>query len=165
MDRLICGLVVGTATSIHLNCCLHILVRNTGACVSSTYVRTKMLHIFFTQVEGDYGGYVWTEWMHPHFGDTALHIALKWKRHRAVKALLSLRPNWTVPNEAGTTAEELVLRVYDGKDIATLKDEQEREYENDAMRAEEVAMKRWALSSTIHRCCPYIRSRDPPPPP
>ncbi|CAM9697816.1 unnamed protein product, partial [Laminaria digitata] len=94
-----------------------------------------------TQVEGDYGGYVWTEWMHPHFGDTALHIALKWKRHRAVKALLSLRPSWTVPNEAGVTAEELVLRVYGGKDIATLKDEQEREYENDVMRAEEKAMK------------------------
>lgn len=104
----------------------------------------NMLHIS-SQVEGDYGGYVWTEWMHPHFGDTALHIALKWKRHRAVKALLSLRPNWTIPNEAGATAEELVLRVYDGKDIATLKGEQEREYENDAMRAEERAMKRCEL--------------------
>ncbi|CAN0295406.1 unnamed protein product, partial [Ectocarpus sp. 6 AP-2014] len=93
-----------------------------------------------TQVEIDYGGYAWTQWMHRHFGDTALHIALKWKRHRAVKAILSLRPNWTIPNEAGVTAEQLVLRLY-GKSMARFKDEQEREYENDAMRAEEEAMR------------------------
>lgn len=106
---------------------------------------------FLRQVEGDYGGYVWTEWMHTHFGDTALHIALKWKRHRAVKALLSLRPNWAVPNETGATAEDLVPLVYGGKDIATLKGEQEREYENDAMRAEEVAMKRRVPPSSRRR--------------
>ncbi|CAN0521533.1 unnamed protein product, partial [Ectocarpus sp. 12 AP-2014] len=92
------------------------------------------------QVEIDYGGYAWTQWMHRHFGDTALHIALKWKRHRAVKAILSLRPNWTIPNEAGITAEQLVLRLY-GKSMARFKDEQEREYEDDAMRAEEEAMR------------------------
>lgn len=92
-------------------------------------------------MEIDYGGYAWTQWMHRHFGDTALHIALKWKRHRAVKALMSLRPNWTIPNEAGVTAEQLVLRLY-GKGMARFKDEQEREYENDAMRAEEEAMKK-----------------------
>lgn len=79
--------------------------------------------------------------MHGHFGDTALHIALKWKRHRAVKALLSLRPDWTVRNEAGVTAEQLVLRMY-GKGMYQFKDEQEREYENDAMRAEEEATRR-----------------------
>ena len=93
------------------------------------------------QVEIDYGGYAWTQWMHKHFGDTALHIALKWKRHRAVKALLSLRPDWTLHNEAGVTAEQLVLRIY-GKSMENIKAEQEREYENDAMRAEEEAMKR-----------------------
>lgn len=93
------------------------------------------------QVETDYGGYAWTQWMHEYFGDTALHIALKWKRHRAVKALLSLRPDWTIHNEAGITAEELVLRMY-GKDMARFKDEQEREYENAAMLAEEEAMRR-----------------------
>lgn len=98
------------------------------------------------QVETDYGGYVWTQWMHRHFGDTALHIALKWKRHRAVKALLSLRPKWTVPNEAGVTAEHLVLQIY-GKDMATFKDEQEREYEKEAMRAEDEAMRRCANSA------------------
>lgn len=90
----------------------------------------------------DYGGYTWTEWMHPYFGDTALHIALKWKRHRAVKAMLSLGPSWTIVNEAGVSAEDLVLQVY-GKHIARLKDDQEREYEADAMRAEEEAMRRW----------------------
>ena len=84
--------------------------------------------------------------MHLYFGDTALHIALKWKRHRAVKALLSLRPDWTIPNESGSTAENLTLRVY-GKDIATLKGEQEREYENDAMWDEEDAMRRCASGS------------------
>lgn len=78
--------------------------------------------------------------MHGHFGDTALHIALKWKRHRAVKALLSLRPNWTIRNEAGVTAEQLVLRTY-GKGMREFKDEQERECENDAMQAEEQAMR------------------------
>eukprot|EP00752_Nemacystus_decipiens_P010946 g9728.t1 len=93
------------------------------------------------QVEADYGGYAWTQWMHRHFGDTALHIALKWERHRAVKAVLSLRPDWTIRNEAGVTAEQLVLRIY-GKGMAQFKDEQEREYENDAMRAEEEAMRR-----------------------
>lgn len=78
--------------------------------------------------------------MHEYFGDTALHIALKWKRHRAVKAVLSLRPSWTIRNEAGTTAGELVPQVYGGKTIVTLKDEQEHEYENAAMYAEEDAM-------------------------
>lgn len=92
-------------------------------------------------MEIDYGGYTWTQWMHEHFGDTALHIALKWKRHRAVKALLSLRPDWTIRNEAGVTSEQLVLRVY-GKGMREFKDEQEREYENDAMQAEEDAMRR-----------------------
>lgn len=93
-------------------------------------------------MEIDYGGYAWTQWMHEYFGDTALHIALKWKRHRAVKALLSLRPDWTIHNEAGVTAEQLVLRMY-GKDMARFKDEQEREYENVAMLAEEEAMRRY----------------------
>lgn len=99
------------------------------------------IHHDTNQVEIDYGGYAWTQWMHGHFGDTAFHIALKWKRHRAVKAVLSLRPDWTIRNEAGVTAEQLVLRMY-GKGMAQLKDEQEREYENDAMRAEEEAMRR-----------------------
>ncbi|CAM9484500.1 unnamed protein product, partial [Ascophyllum nodosum] len=103
-----------------------------------------------TQVEGDYGGYAWTEMMHLYFGDTALHIALKWKRHRAVKALLSLRPDWTIPNESGSTAENLTLRVY-GKDIATLKGEQEREYENDAMWDEEDAMRRFEVAEQTAR--------------
>ncbi|CAM9138394.1 unnamed protein product [Scytosiphon promiscuus] len=103
-----------------------------------------------TQVEVDYGGYAWTQWMHGHFGDTALHIALKWKRHRAVKALLSLRPIWTIPNEAGVTAEQIVLRMY-GKDIAVLKDEQEREYENEAMRAEDEAMRRLMVTEKAAR--------------
>ncbi|CAM9272291.1 unnamed protein product, partial [Pylaiella littoralis] len=93
-----------------------------------------------SQVETDYGGYAWTQWMHAYFGDTALHVALKWKRHRAVKALLSLRPDWTIQNEAGVTAEQLVLRMY-GRDMGRFKDEQEREYENAAMLAEEEAMR------------------------
>lgn len=101
---------------------------------------TKMLSPY-RQVEVDYGGYAWTEWMHKHFGDTALHIALKWERHRAVKALLSLRPDWTIRNDAGITAEALVLQIY-GRDVGQLKNEQEREYENEAMRLEEEAMKR-----------------------
>lgn len=96
------------------------------------------------QVETDYGGYAWTQWMHAYFGDTALHVALKWKRHRAVKALLSLRPDWTIQNEAGVTAEQLVLRMY-GRDMGRFKDEQEREYENAAMLAEEEAMRRYVL--------------------
>lgn len=115
--------------------------------IYATYVHdvSCALLIFFLdtpiQVEIDYGGYAWTQWMHEYFGDTALHIALKWKRHRAVKALLSLRPDWTMHNEAGVTAEQLVLRMY-GKEMARFKDEQEREYENAAMLAEEEAMRR-----------------------
>lgn len=104
------------------------------------------------QVEIDYGGYAWTQWMHAYFGDTALHIALKWKRHRAVKALLSLRPDWTIRNETGVTAEQLVLRMY-GKGMAQLKDEQEREYENDAMRAEEEAMRRCVVNDLAALNC------------
>lgn len=81
--------------------------------------------------------------MHEHFGDTALHIAIKWKRHRAVKAVLSLRPNWSIANEAGDTAEVLARTLY-GKDITSLKNEQEREYETESMRLEDEAMKRCA---------------------
>ncbi|CAM9468498.1 unnamed protein product, partial [Hapterophycus canaliculatus] len=103
-----------------------------------------------TQVEIDYGGYAWTQWMHGHFGDTALHIALKWKRHQAVKALLSLRPNWTIPNEAGVTAEQIALRIY-GKDMITCKGEQEREYEHEAMRAEDEAMRRLMITEQATR--------------
>lgn len=101
----------------------------------------KMSSLAVRKVEQDYGGYAWTQWMHEFFGDTALHIALKWRRHRAVKALLSLQPNWSILNEAGVTAEDLVLQLY-GKDMTILKDEQEREYENDAMRAEDERMRR-----------------------
>ncbi len=95
--------------------------------------------------------------MHKHFGDTALHIALKWKRHRAVKAVLSLRPDWTIRNEAGVTAEQLVLQVY-GKGMGQFKDEQEREYENAAMRAEEEAMKRY--TRRVERRCFCCRHRS-----
>lgn len=94
-----------------------------------------------SQVERDYGGYAWTEWMHAYFGDTALHIAIKWKRHHAVKALLSLQPNWKIRNEAGNTAECLARELY-GKDMPTLIDEQEREYEIDTMRREDEVMRR-----------------------
>ncbi|CAN0063038.1 unnamed protein product, partial [Discosporangium mesarthrocarpum] len=93
-----------------------------------------------SQVERDYGGYVWTEWMHNHFGDTALHLAVKWKRHRAVKAILSLRPDWTLPNEAGQTAADLCYDLY-RKDMKQLKQEQEIEYENNSMQEEEDAMR------------------------
>lgn len=93
------------------------------------------------KVEQDYGGYSWTEWMHEYFGDTALHLAIKWKRHRAVKALLSLRPDWTIRNEAGDTAADIALKLY-GRDIISLKDEQEREYEIDAMIIEDETMRR-----------------------
>ncbi|CAM9794602.1 unnamed protein product, partial [Choristocarpus tenellus] len=94
-----------------------------------------------TQVEQDYGGYKWTEWMHTYFGDTALHIAVKWKRHEAVKAILSLRPDWTLPNEDGDTAEDLCRTLY-GKEMDRLKDEQELEYENRAMDLAEEEMRR-----------------------
>ena len=115
---------------------------------------TCCIHHDINQVEIDYGGYAWTQWMHGYFGDTALHIALKWKRHRAVKAVLSLRPDWTIPNEAGVTAEQLVFRMY-GKGMAQFKDEQEREYENDAMRAEEEAMRRCVgRASVVLDCFP-----------
>lgn len=79
--------------------------------------------------------------MHLYSGDTALHLALKWKRHRAFKALLSLYPDWTLPNENGVTVQDLAMQVY-GRGILILKEEQEREWENDAMLAEENEMRR-----------------------
>lgn len=94
-----------------------------------------------SKVYQDYGGYAWTEWIHKHRGDTALHIAIKWKRHRAVKSLLSLGPDWTICNEDGDTAATLVCRVY-GRDIISLKEEQERDSESDLMAREDEAMRR-----------------------
>lgn len=104
------------------------------------------------QVEQDYGGYAWTEWIHQYYGDTALHLAIKWKRHRAVKALLSLKADWTIPNEAGHTAATLAFALY-GKDMATLKLEQEREYEAEQMRIEEETMLRCAYEPLSRAGC------------
>ena len=98
--------------------------------------------------------------MHLYFGDTTLHLALKWKRHRAFKAMLSLYPDWMIPNGDGITAQELALQVY-GRDIATLKEEQEREYENDAMLVEENEMTRCGVVVGIGWASPlgqlYVR--------
>lgn len=79
--------------------------------------------------------------MHGYFGDTALHVAIKWRRHRAVKALLSLRPDWAIRNEAGDTAEDLARELY-GKNMQALKYEQEREYEIEEMRFEDEDIRR-----------------------
>jgi len=58
-----------------------------------------------------YGGYCWTAWIHKFRGDTAVHIAIKLKKERALSALLILDPDLSIVNDDGLTASDLALSI------------------------------------------------------
>ena len=66
--------------------------------------------------ENGYGGYVWTPWIHKFQGDTALHIAIKQKKERALCTLLLLGADITIKNDEGHTPADLTLSILN-KDI------------------------------------------------
>ncbi|KAG5183695.1 hypothetical protein JKP88DRAFT_163719, partial [Tribonema minus] len=86
-----------------------------------------------------YGDYAFTQRMDLHEGDTALHLALKWRKMRAAKALLHLNARWDIVNAQGVTAEAILMKEH-LKPMLTLKAQQEREYATQAMACEDDLM-------------------------
>ena len=113
-----------------------------------------------------YGGYAWSAWSHRMAGDTVLHLAMRWKRYKALKGLYRLpaqRPDgmvgagqsffdYDVRDVDGQTAESLVTAEF-GRTIANLWTKQEK----DDIEAAEEAARQAALEAEAARSLAYSR--------
>lgn len=65
------------------------------------------------QVSADnYGGYIWTPWLHKFRGDTALHLALRQKKINCVYMLLALGAATDIENHVQQTAGDLCIKTF-----------------------------------------------------
>lgn len=79
-------------------------------------------HVDVQVTANNYGGYIWTAWLHKLQGDTALHMAIRQKKLMCTYMLLAMGAATDIENRSGQTAEELCLKKLK-RDVRDLKKE------------------------------------------
>jgi len=74
----------------------------------------------------NYGGYIWTAWLHKLQGDTALHMAVRQRKMMCTYMLLAMGAATDIENQNGETASDLCLKRF-GREIRDLRKEAFRE--------------------------------------
>ena len=68
-------------------------------------------HVDVQVSANNYGGYIWTPWLHKFRGDTALHLALRQKKMKCAYMLLALGASTDIENHVEQTAGDVCLKV------------------------------------------------------
>ena len=83
-------------------------------------------HVDVQVTASNYGGYIWTAWLHNLQGDTALHMAVRQRKTMCVYMLLAMGAATDIENQGGETAGDLCLKKY-RRDVKELHKEAFRE--------------------------------------
>ena len=83
-------------------------------------------HVDVQVTASNYGGYIWTAWLHKLQGDTALHMAVRQRKMMCVYMLLAMGAATDILNQSGETASDVCLKKF-GREIRLLQKESFRE--------------------------------------